>query len=44
MRFMIIIKNSGQTENVELPPEAYEEMGKFNQELIDAGVCWRARA
>lgn len=38
MRFMIIIKNSGQTENVELPPEAYEEMGKFNQELIDAGV------
>lgn len=38
MRFMIIVKNSGQTENVELPPEAYEEMGKFNQELIDAGV------
>jgi hypothetical protein len=38
MRFMIIIKNSGQTENVELPPEAFEEMGKFNQELIDAGV------
>jgi len=38
MRFMIIIKNSGQTENVELPPEAYEEMGKFDQELIDAGV------
>ncbi len=38
MRFMIIVKNSGQTENVELPPEAYEEMGKYNQALVDAGV------
>lgn len=38
MRFMIIVKNSGQTEDVVLPPEAYEEMGKFNQELVDAGV------
>ena len=38
MRFMIIVKNSGATENVELPPEAYEEMGKYNQSLVDAGI------
>jgi hypothetical protein len=38
MRFMIIVKNSGQTENAELPPEAYEEMGKYNQSLVDAGI------
>lgn len=38
MRFMIIVKNSGQTENVELPASAYEEMGKYNQSLVDAGI------
>jgi hypothetical protein len=38
MRFMFIVKSTPQTENVELPPEAYEQMGKFNQELVDAGI------
>jgi hypothetical protein len=38
MRYMIIIKSTPQTENREYPPEMYEEMGKFNQELVDAGI------
>ena len=38
MRFMIIVKNSGQTETAEAPPEMYEEMGKYNQSLVDAGI------
>ena len=38
MRFMIIVKSSGATETVAPPPEMFEEMGKFNQSLVDAGI------
>jgi hypothetical protein len=38
MRFMIIVKSTPQNENVAQPPSVYEEMGKFNQELVDAGI------
>ena len=38
MRFMIIVKNNGQTENIEPKPEMFEEMGKYNQSLVDAGI------
>lgn len=38
MRFMIIVKNTPQTENADLPPSLYEDMGKYNQALTDAGV------
>jgi hypothetical protein len=39
MRFMIIVKATKDTEaGVMPPPEAFEAMGKFNDELIDAGV------
>jgi hypothetical protein len=38
MRFMMIIKANADSEaGVMPPPEVFEEMGKFNQELIDAG-------
>ncbi len=42
MRFMIIVKNSGQTENTEPAPEMFEEMGKYNQSLVDAGILLAA--
>jgi hypothetical protein len=42
MRFMIIVKNSGATENVEPPPDMFEEMGKYNQALVDAGILLAA--
>lgn len=39
MRFMAIVKASRESEAGELPStEMLEKMGKFNQELIDAGV------
>jgi hypothetical protein len=39
MRFMVIVKGSADTEAGKLPtPEELAEMGKFNEELIDAGV------
>jgi len=38
MRFMIIVKSTPQTENAELPASLYEDMGKYNQALVDAGV------
>jgi hypothetical protein len=38
MRYMIIIKNSGATENVVPDESMFEEMGKYNQSLVDAGV------
>jgi len=38
MRFMIIVKSRPELENVEQPPEMYEEMGKYNQSLVDAGI------
>lgn len=42
MRFMIIVKNSGQTENAPPPPDMFEEMGKYNQSLVDAGILLAA--
>jgi hypothetical protein len=39
MRFMIIVKADKRTEAGELPSRRdLEAMGKFNQEMIDAGV------
>jgi hypothetical protein len=38
MRFMIIVKSTPALENVEPPPEMFEEMGKYNQSLVDAGI------
>ena len=38
MRFMIIIKNNGQTENIVPDASMFEEMGKYNQSLVDAGI------
>ncbi len=39
MRFMILIKATSETEAGVFPDETLlNEMGKFNQELIDAGV------
>lgn len=39
MRFMVFVKASQMSEAGVMPePELFEAMGKFNQELIDAGV------
>jgi len=39
MRFMVIVKSSKRCEAGELPsPELLAEMGKFNEELVKAGV------
>jgi hypothetical protein len=39
MRVMVIVKANPQSESGELPsPELLAEMGKFNEELIKAGV------
>lgn len=38
MRFMVIVRNTPADENTMPPPELFEAMGKFNQELVDAGV------
>ena len=39
MRFMILLKGDEHTEAGELPTEAQlTEMGRYNQELVDAGV------
>ncbi len=42
MRFMIIVKNSGATENVVPDASMFEEMGKYNQALVDAGILLAA--
>ena len=42
MRYMIIVKSRPELENVEQPPEAFEEMGKYNQSLVDAGILLAA--
>ncbi|MBN9311012.1 YciI family protein [Devosia sp.] len=43
MRFMIIVKATADSEAGVMPkPEAFEAMGKFNEELIDAGVLLAA--
>ena len=39
MRCMVLVKASPESEAGEMgPPEAYEEMGRFNEELMKAGV------
>ena len=39
MRFMIIIKSDGNSESGQMPDERMlSEMGKFNEELVNAGV------
>jgi hypothetical protein len=39
MRVMVIMKYDGDTENAAVPTEAYlAEMGKYNEELVKAGV------
>lgn len=39
MRFMIIVKSTADSEAGVMPkPEVFEAMGKFNEELINAGV------
>ncbi|UGQ44718.1 YciI family protein [Massilia endophytica] len=39
MRFMVIVKASADTEAGVMPPtELLEAMGKFNEELVNAGV------
>jgi hypothetical protein len=42
MRFMIIVKSRPELENVEPAPEMFEEMGKYNQSLVDAGILLAA--
>ena len=43
MRFMVIVKASEESEAGVLPtPEEFEAMGKFNEELVDAGVLLAA--
>ncbi len=38
MRFMIIVKGDGPSENLPPQPGMFEAMNKYNQELQDAGV------
>jgi hypothetical protein len=42
MRYMVIVKSDPQTEDMEMPAEAMEEMyatmGRYNEQLADAGV------
>jgi hypothetical protein len=42
MRFMIIVKNDPETENTMPPPELFEQMSKYNQSLVDAGILLAA--
>jgi len=42
MRFMIIVKSRPELEGTPPPPEMFEEMGKFNQSLVDAGILLAA--
>src|SRR5947208_1831831 len=39
MRFMVIVKATEESEAGEIPsPELFEAMGKFNEELVNAGI------
>lgn len=43
MRFMIIVKATADSEaGVMPPPEAFEAMGRFNEQLINAGILLAA--
>jgi hypothetical protein len=39
---MIIVKSRPELENVPPQPEMFEEMGKYNQSLVDAGILLAA--
>lgn len=39
MRFMVIVKSNAESESGKLPPpQELADMGRFNEELIDAGI------
>lgn len=39
MKFMVIVKASAESEAGKMPaPDLFEAMGKFNEQMIDAGV------
>jgi hypothetical protein len=42
MRFMIIIKGTPQEEQQPTPSGVFEAMGKYNQQLVDAGILLAA--
>ncbi len=42
MRFLVMVKGNEESEAGILPPEAFEEMGKFNEELVKAGMMLEA--
>ncbi|HWA20740.1 MAG TPA: YciI family protein [Devosia sp.] len=42
MRFMIIVKMTPAQENAVQDPSSFEEMGKYNQSLVDAGILLAA--
>jgi hypothetical protein len=43
MRFMVLVKANPDSEAGKLPPkELFQEMGKFNEELVKAGVMLAA--
>ncbi len=43
MRVMVLVKATGDSENgVMPPPEMFEAMGRFNEELVNAGILLAA--
>ena len=42
MRYMIIVKTDPNTDRTAPEPAMFEEMGRFNQSLVDAGVLLAA--
>jgi len=43
MRFLVMVKGNDESEAGVLPePELFEEMGRFNEELVQAGVLLEA--
>ena len=42
MRFMIIVKMKPEQEGVAPDPSMFEDMGKYNQSLVDAGILLAA--
>jgi hypothetical protein len=42
MRYMIIVKNDPASESMATPPEVFESMGRYNQQLLDAGILLAA--
>lgn len=42
MRFMIIVKMTPAQENAVQDPSSFEDMGRYNQSLVDAGILLAA--